>query len=259
MARNAAENRYRHIVELVRQRGYVSNEELAKGFGVTVQTVRRDVNRLSERGEVCRHHGGAGLASSIENIDYSQRLTISSRQKAAIAKLTAAHIPNHSSLFINIGTTTEMLAQALVAHQGLRVITNDLNVALTLSRNTSFTVMVTGGTVRNRDGGIVGQSACEMIGRFSVDYGIIGISGIDETGALLDFDDEEVRAARAIMDNSRHTYLLADYTKFSRHPMVRLGSLTEITALFTDRSPPPAICDLLSARGVGLHIAPTTA
>jgi DeoR family glycerol-3-phosphate regulon repressor len=255
MASNSADARHRLIIEWVRQRGYVSNDELARKFGVTVQTVRRDVNFLSARGEICRHHGGAGLASSIENIDYSQRRTISAKEKVAIARLTASHIPNHSSLFINIGTTTEMLAQALLMHQGLRVITNNLNVALTLSRNNSFTVMVTGGTVRNRDGGIVGQSACEMISEFSVDYGIIGISGINESGALLDFDYDEVRAARAIMDNSRQTFLLADHTKFSRHPMVRLGSLSEISALFTDRAPPAAAAELMATHGVGLHIA----
>src|SRR6202021_212736 len=146
---------------------------------------RRDVNKLADEGEISRHHGGAGLASSIQNIDYAERQGLSTPEKEAIAKLTAAHIPNHSSLFINIGTTTEALARALTAHEDLRIITNDLNIALTLSRNTSFTVMVTGGTVRNRDGGIVGQSTCDMIGEFRVDYGLIGTSGIDEKGIFV--------------------------------------------------------------------------
>jgi DeoR family glycerol-3-phosphate regulon repressor len=143
LSRASAEERHRHIVAVVRERGYVTNEELAKTFGVTVQTVRRDVNKLADDGEIRRHHGGAGLASSIQNIDYVERQGLSTPEKEAIAKLTAAHIPNHSSLFINIGTTTEALARALASHQDLRVITNDLNIALTLSRNTSFTVKVT--------------------------------------------------------------------------------------------------------------------
>jgi DeoR family transcriptional regulator, glycerol-3-phosphate regulon repressor len=254
LSRASAEERHRHIVAVVRERGYVTNEELAKTFGVTVQTVRRDVNKLADDGEIRRHHGGAGLVSSIQNIDYVERQGLSTPEKEAIAKVAAAHIPNHSSLFINIGTTTEALARALTGHEDLRVITNDLNVALTLSRNASFTVMVTGGTVRNRDGGIVGQSTCDMIGEFRVDYGIIGISGIDEQGTLLDFDYEEVRAARAIISNSRQTFLLADHTKFARHPMVRMGSLTEVSALFTDRPPRPAILQLLVASGVSLHV-----
>ena len=255
MSRTEAEDRHRTIVEIVQQRGYVSNEELARTFGVTAQTVRRDLTKLGGEGAICRHHGGASLASSTQNIDYSERQELSTPEKRAIAELTARHIPNHSSLFINIGTTTEALARALLGHEDLRVITNNLNVAQIMTRNRSFTVMVTGGTVRNRDGGIVGQSACEMIGEFRVDYGIIGISGIDEHGTLLDFDYDEVRAARAIIKNSRATYLLADHTKFARHPMVRLGTLGEVTALFTDTLPPPALRERLNAGGVTLHVA----
>ena len=73
VSRTSADDRHRHIVSIVRERGYVTNEELAKTFGVTVQTVRRDVNKLADDGEIRRHHGGAGLASSIQNIDYVER------------------------------------------------------------------------------------------------------------------------------------------------------------------------------------------
>ena len=204
MSRTEAEDRHRTIVEIVQQRGYVSNEELARTFGVTAQTVRRDLTKLGGEGAICRHHGGASLASSTQNIDYSERQELSTPEKRAIAELAARHIPNDSSLFINIGTTTEALARALLGHEDLRIITNNLNVAQIMTRNRSFTVMVTGGTVRNRDGGIIGQSACDMIGEFRVDYGIIGISGIDEQGTLLDFDYDEVRAARAIISEFSH-------------------------------------------------------
>jgi DeoR family glycerol-3-phosphate regulon repressor len=258
MSRIRAEERHRQIIGMVQQRGYVSNEEFARTFGVTAQTVRRDLTRLGEEGEICRHHGGASLASSTQNIDYSERQELSTPEKRAIAELTARHIPNHSSLFINIGTTTEALARALLGHEDLRVITNNLNVAQIMARNRSFTVMVTGGTVRNRDGGIVGQAACDMIGEFRVDYGIIGISGIDEQGTLLDFDYDEVRAARAIIRNSRTTYLLADHSKFTRHPMVRMGTLSEVSALFTDSAPPAPIRERLAAGGVIVHVAQAT-
>jgi DeoR family transcriptional regulator, glycerol-3-phosphate regulon repressor len=255
MAHSKVDDRYRQILTVVQQRGYVTNEELAKNFGVTVQTVRRDVNKLSDDGLLSRHHGGAGVASSVENIAYHERRSLSTPEKEAIAKLAAAHIPNHSSLFINIGTTTEALARALMSHEDLRVITNNLNVAATLSSKTDFTIMVTGGTVRNRDGGIVGQSACDMIAEFRVDFGIIGISGIDEEGTLLDFDYDEIRAARAIIRHSRSTFLLADHTKFSRHPMVKLGSLVEVSAVFTDRSPSTAVREIMQRADVALHVA----
>jgi len=246
--------RHAAIESMVRQRGFVTIENLASQFRVTVQTIRRDLAQLSDAGRVSRFHGGAGLPSSVENIDYSTRKVLNLAEKNHIAQLVAQHIPNQSSLLINIGTTNEAVARALVHHQELRVITNSLNVAQLLARETDFKVIVTGGTVRNRDGGLVGQSACDMIDEFRVDIGVIGISGIDADGTLLDYDYDEVRAAQAIIRNARKVFLVADHTKFTRRPLVRLGSLSQISALFTDNAPPKAIRKLLTANGVSLHI-----
>jgi DeoR family glycerol-3-phosphate regulon repressor len=255
MSGSKVETRHQHILSLIHQRGYASNDDLARQLGVTVQTIRRDVNLLAEEGLVTRHHGGAGLVSNVENIAYTERQVLNLPEKEAIAGIVAAEIPSRSSLFINIGTTTEAVARALVRHEDLRVITNNLNVAALLARETHFQVVVTGGTVRSHDGGITGQSVCDMLGEFRADYGIIGISGIDEDGSMLDFDYDEVRAARAIMRNSRQVYLVATHTKFGRRPLVRLGHLSEISALFTDREPPPGIRRVLVEHGVRLHIA----
>jgi DeoR family glycerol-3-phosphate regulon repressor len=116
-------------------------------------------------------------------------------------------------------------------------------------------VIVAGGLVRHRDQGIIGEATIDFISQFKVDYGIIGISGIDTDGTLLDFDYREVRAARAIMDNSRRVYLAADYSKFHRNPVVRQGNLSQLDALFTDRRPPESITRLLTQHDVALHIA----
>jgi DeoR family glycerol-3-phosphate regulon repressor len=248
LARHAA------IESLVLQRGFVTIENLASQFHVTVQTIRRDLAQLTQAGRVSRFHGGAGLPSSVENIDYTTRKVLNLSEKNHIAQLVAEHIPNHSSLLINIGTTNEAVARALLRHEDLRVITNSLNVAQLLIRETDFKVIVTGGTVRNRDGGLVGQSACDIIDQFRVDIGVIGISGIDADGTLLDYDYDEVRAAQAIVRNARKVFLVADYTKFARRPLVRLGSLAQISAMFTDKAPPKPIRKLLTANGVSLHV-----
>ena len=200
-----ADDRHAQIVALVRQRGFVTNEDLSQRFGVTVQTIRRDLIVLADAGQVSRFHGGAGLPSSVENIDYAARKVLNLNEKRRIAKLVAQHIPSHSSLFINIGTTTEAVARALLNHEDLRFITNNLNVALLLAGNPRFNVVIAGGTVRNRDGGVVGQSANDMIAQFRVDYAVIGISGIDEDGTLLDYDYDEVRAAQTIVHNARQS------------------------------------------------------
>lgn len=250
--------RQEKIIELVRNKGFVSIEALARQFRLTPQTLRRDINFLADKGLVQRYHGGAGLGTSVENVAYSDRQILFLKEKQRIASLVARHIPNKASLFINIGTTTEEVAKALGNHTHMRVITNNLNAAAILAGNEGFEVIVAGGLVRPRDGGIVGPLTIDFIQQFRVDYGIIGISGIDMDGTLLDFDYREVRAARAIIDNSRKVFLVADHTKFGRNAMVRLGSIAEIDALFTDRPPVDALAEVLGAADVQLHVAAKT-
>lgn len=243
------------IVELVRQHGYMSIEQLTDHFAVTPQTIRRDLNTLANEGRARRVHGGVGIESSTVNTAYSTRKALHLEEKERIAHCLAQHIPNHASLFINIGTSNEVIAQALLEHQGLEIITNNLNVAAILQHKEDFNVIIAGGQVRSRDGGIIGEATIDFINQFKVDYGIIGISGVDEDGSLLEFDYQEARVAQAIIANSRRVYLAADYSKFHRNPVVRQGNLSQLDALFTDRKPPEAIRQLLSQYEVTLHIA----
>lgn len=248
-------DRHAQIKQIVQAKGFVTIEQLAREFGVTPQTIRRDINALSKAGEIQRFHGGAGMSSSTENVAYNERKIICFQEKRKIAQMVAEQIPNNASLFINIGTTTEAIAQALVHHKRLRVITNNLNVATILSSNENFEVIVAGGLVRHRDGGLIGEATIDFIQQFKVDYGIIGISGIDLDGTLLDFDYREVRAARAIIDNSRKVFLAADHTKFGRNAMVRLGNISEIGSLFTDQQPPSSLVEVMTSAEVRLFVA----
>lgn len=247
--------RHKQIVDMVREQGFTGINIMADQFHVTPQTIRRDINILARQGLVQRHHGGAGPIYSTENVDYTDRKVLCLREKQIIAQLVAQHIPSRSSLFINMGTTNEEVAKALAQHDRLRVITNNLNVAKTLSGNNGMEVIVTGGLVRHKDGGIVGEAAIDFIRQFKVDYGIIGISGVDMDGTLLDFDYREVTAARSIMDNSRKVFLVTDHTKFGRNAMVRLGNISEVDAMFTNQQPPAELVEVMKHNEVGLHVA----
>ncbi|GHC25671.1 DeoR/GlpR family transcriptional regulator [Aidingimonas halophila] len=249
------QERQESIVDLVRRQGYASIEQLTAHFIVTPQTIRRDLNALANEGLIRRVHGGAGLESSTVNTSYHTRKTLNLEAKQRIAALLASKIPNDSSLFINIGTSNEVVAEALRHHRGLEVITNNLNVAAILQHNEDFNVIIAGGQVRSRDGGIIGEATIDFINQFKVDYGIIGISGIDEDGSLLEFDYQEVRVAQAIIENSRQVFLAADHSKFHRNPVVRQGNVAQLNALFTDRQPPDSLIRLLETHDVALHIA----
>lgn len=250
-----ASPRHRQILSLVQERGYIANETLAQMLGVAVQTIRRDVTFLADQGHLARHHGGASAVNSFENIAYTERQVLNLPAKEAIGRCAATLVPDRSTLFINIGTTTESFARALKDHRDLRVITNNLHVAMTLSRRDDVKTIITGGSVRPQDGGIVGTSTLDSIDTFRADIGVIGISGIDADGTLLDFDLDEVTCARAIIRNSRRIILLADHTKFGRQPIGRVGHLSDIDDFVTDREPSPAMRDLMIAANVTLHIA----
>lgn len=251
----ARNQRWEEILDLVQRHGFVSIEALAQRLSVTPQTIRRDINQLCDDALLQRYHGGAGLPSSVENLAYRTRQVLCREEKTRIAQAVAAEIPDQASLFINIGTTTEEVAKALMAHNGLKVVTNNLNVASIMSGKDDFEVIVAGGVVRSRDRGIVGEATIDLVRQFKVDFGIIGISGIDGEGELLDFDYREVRVARAIMEHSRRVCLVTDHTKFGRTAMVRLGNVVELDALYTDRPPPEPLAAKLAAAGVSLHIA----
>lgn len=142
--RTAPEGRLSEIVGLVERHGFVSIEAMARQFNVTVQTIRRDLKILAAEGRVSRYRGGAGLPSSIDNMEYERRRLVHIEAKRRIAGCVAADVPDHASLFLNIGTTTEQVAHALLDHRDLRVITNNLNVARIFSENTCFRIVITG-------------------------------------------------------------------------------------------------------------------
>jgi DeoR family glycerol-3-phosphate regulon repressor len=244
------------LLDAVRLQGSATVEQLAEKLGVTLQTVRRDVQRLDEAGLLARFHGGVRtLQSTVKNLAHQQRESLNARGKARIARAIAKEVPNGCSLILNIGTTTEAVAHALLHHKGIRVITNNLNVAAILCSNTDCEVIVTGGVVRAQDRGIVGEAAVDFIRQFKVDLAVIGISGIEPDGTLRDFDYREVKVAQTIIAQSREVWLAADHSKFNRPAMVELATLAQIDRLFTDVTPPEPFPGLLKEAEVMCDIA----
>lgn len=244
--------RQNEILQLARQKGHVDVELLSEHFDVSPQTIRKDLNVLCDTNILQRTHGGAMLPSATQNLAYQARQNMATGAKKAIGQAVAKRIPNGASVILNIGTTTEQVAHALRDHQGLMIITNNLNVANILAGNPQIELIVTAGTVRASDRGIVGASTTEMLRQFKVDHAIIGVSALDQEGSLLDYDYHEVDAARAIIDNARETILVADHEKFNRKAPVKIANISEVTTFITDQSPPESINELCKAASVDI-------
>jgi len=125
----AQRRRQELIMELIQQNGFVSTEQLVDHFRVTPQTIRRDLNELAGQHRLRRHHGGAGSDSSTVNTAYKAGKIMALEAKEKIARALVDMIPDNSSMFINIGTTTETIAKALLERNNLQVVTNNLHVA----------------------------------------------------------------------------------------------------------------------------------
>jgi DeoR family glycerol-3-phosphate regulon repressor len=242
--------RQNEIIALLRENGRVAVEDLVTLFEVSPQTIRRDLNEMSEARLITRVHGGAIVASGVQNLAYDARKLVARPHKRLIGEAAARLIADNSSLFINIGTTTEEVARALAPRAELLVITNNLHVATELHRNRSINVIITGGSIRSSDGGITGATAVDLVRQFRVDTAVIGISAIDEEGTLLDFDIREVHVSRAIIGNARRVILVTDSSKFFRSAPARIATLADIDILVTDRLPSPAVAELCRAHDV---------
>ncbi len=247
--------RHEEILRLARESGRVTVDGLSETLKVTAQTIRRDLNELCDKGHLSRVHGGAILPLGIYNLGYEERRALSYPEKRGIAKAIATQIPDGASLFLNIGTTTEEVARALLGHRNLLVLTNNLNVANILSANPNSEVLVAGGILRRSDGGIIGDIAVDFVNQFHVDFAVISCAAISPDGVMLDYDYREVRVSKAILANARRSVLVADHAKFTRHAPVRIESISELDQFITDRQPSEKISSLCLQHNVNLQIA----
>lgn len=228
------------IINIARREGKVTVDGLVAYFGVTPQTIRRDLTDLADSGQLERVHGGAILPSGTMNIGYSERRELNQSTKVDIARICARQIPNNCSLFLNIGTTTEAVAAELLHHQGLLVVTNNMNIANILSVSSEIEVVVTGGQLRRSDGGLIGDLTKATIKQFRFDYGVIGCSALHQDGDILDYDIREVGVSKAIIEQSSSVFLVSDSSKFERKAPARIASISEVDVFVTDKGLPPS-------------------
>ena len=237
--------RQAEIAESLREDGFLTVDALSEKYRVTTQTIRRDLNALCEFGLARRRHGGIAKPVGAGNLAYRSRQILSRGAKQSIAKEVARQIPDGASVAFSIGTTPESVAAALLQHKGLRIFTNNLNIAMLACTNPTFEVNVAGGRVRNSDGDVLGAGMEAFLSSYIFDFGVYGVGGVGEHGTLLDFSEEEVRARQLIHENSRTTMLVLDHSKFGRTAHVRGGEITQASNIFCDARPPTSIERLL--------------
>jgi DeoR family glycerol-3-phosphate regulon repressor len=235
MVRPLAVRRHNEIVQRLRAAGSVAVGELADIFGVSHETIRRDLKLLAESGHLDVVHGGAARRGMMEP-SIAQRGEENAEGKAAIAREAARLVSDASSLLIDSGTTTGALCYELVGRPGLTVFTNSLNHALTLCRVSGNRVVLLGGEIDSNDEATFGTGALSGIESVRADLAFIGVSGFAEDGGMTDYT---VAAAetRGKMILAGRAFLLADHVKFTRRTPFRTPHMDRVAGVIVDRPP----------------------
>ena len=219
--------RYILLEERINQQGFASLSELAALCGVSEQTVRRDLEKLSEEGRIVRLRGGGG-------------------------KLLPSIIPNQATLFIGGGTTLESAAQYLTHREGLFVLTANLHVALAMQQCKNSTILVPHGKLQMGTRSLLGDTIRECVSRYRMDFCLISTAAVSPSGNFFEFDNDIAATIAAMRQYARHTILAADHSKFLKNGVVKVGNLSEIDTLVTDVRPSPQICNIPDPANVRL-------
>lgn len=238
-----AEERRRAIVEQVNQAGNVRIADLVDTYRVSEQTIRKDLEELQRQHLLKRTHGGA-IDVAFRSEQPPQERTLHHRtEKRAIARAAARLVSAGQSIFLDNGTTLEMVAEEITA-SNLNVLTNAIGIARTLTDRPGVRHTLVGGQLRAVSGTLVGPVAIDTLGRFSVDVAIIGAGGLTEEGfSVADIGEAQVKVTA--IEHARSAILALDSSKFGHRDFAPVGELDLITSLVTEKVTPQvqAWCD----------------
>jgi DeoR family fructose operon transcriptional repressor len=251
-SRGRAVDRRRRIASLLRERGSVRASELSDLFGVTDETIRRDLTHLAETGILRRLHGGAVAEPTRAETNFARRLREHESEKLGIAKAAAQLVSDGSTIIIDSGTTTVHFARALTEKRDLVVITNAVTNAVELMDYPNITLVLTGGLVRPTTFGAVGDMAVSNLGELRVDVTFLAISGVSLEGGLTYPSFEEAAVKRAMIAAASEVVLLADQSKFGRDSLVRVAPLDVLGKIVTSPGVEPSLLE--HARELGIEV-----
>lgn len=253
MVRPLAVRRHNEIVQRLRASGSVSVGELAGVFGVSHETIRRDLKLLADLGHLEVVHGGAARRGMMEPT-LAERVGENAEGKAAIARHAARMVPDAASVLIDSGTTTAALAFELIGRPGLTIFTNSLNHAVTLCRVEGNRVIMLGGEVDGNDEATFGTSTMTGIDTVRADIAFIGTGGFAEDGGMTDYSITAAET-RGRMIQAGRAYLLADQTKFNRRTPFRVPNIEKAAGIIVDRMPDRSLSTAWANLGLEIIVA----
>jgi DeoR family fructose operon transcriptional repressor len=249
-------DRQHAIYMLALRQGSVDVGDLAQRYGVTTETIRRDLSELQSRQLLRRVHGGA---IPVERINHEPlveaRDMVNAEEKLRIATVAVGEVPERGSVIIDSGSTGQRLAEVFPVERDVHVVTNSLITALTLSRRGIRDLTVLGGAVRTKRHAMVDEVTRSELQHMAIDVLFMSCDGLSFQHGLTTPYREEHTIKRAMMERARRVVALVDSSKFGNVQMFGFASFDEIDVLITDTGVDPEFVDLLGSHDITVHRA----
>ncbi len=251
------DERANQILRLLLSHGKTSVEELTTIVSASPASVRRDLVRLEERGLVHRTHGGAMLADQAVyepfrfDASFETREDRFAKEKRRIAAAAAEMIVEGETIGFSAGTTTAQIAHLLKHRKRLNVVTNAVNISMELSSNSTVNTILTGGSLKWPGAfTLVGPTAVESLGAFSMHRVFIGVCGIDSVHGASIIEPEEAAVVREMVRRARQVVVVADSSKAGQYSPAIICSANAIDLLITDSGISPEVLESFSQHGL---------
>lgn len=230
----SALSRRGQLLEILREQEQVTVKEMARKFGVSEMTIRRDLHGMEEQGLVTVHYGGASLRNTHPGFpSFSARQEKLYQNKFKIAKAAASLIKEGDVIFLDTSTTILLMLRYLPDIH-LTIITNSFPVAQELCNNTHICLYLTSGMYQEQYGGPLDYSTAEYVSRFHYDKAFFGASAVDASFGASATREIESAVKRCVWTNASESYLLADHTKFGKKNLIRYNEVRDYRLILTD-------------------------
>ena len=244
------EQRRAQIMERIHSKGSVRVSELSKHYGISEVTVRSDLEYLESQGQLNRVHGGAvGTGKMYANMDLSERYMTNASYKKGIARIAADLIEDDDTLMMNAGTTLAYVLHAAMGKKNVRVVTNSLQNAMELASHPGFKVILLGGDLDAKYQFTYGIDTITQLEQYHANKCIISVDGIHKDDGMTLYYANESAIVRKMLAFSDRVIVVADSTKLGKSTFSRVGDLSEIDILVTNKKDDSQEIDVLRELG----------
>ncbi len=228
--------RRQSLIELLRRHPGLRVPEIAATLDVSEGTVRNDLNALEAEGRLSRFHGGAVLTEqkNLSNTSFAERHRERAVEKEAIARVAAEMVQDGDSILLDASSTAYYLALALETRQRLRVVTNGLDVARLMAKNTSNTVILIGGILNPDGSSLTGLFSEQAIRELHVQKAFVSSSGFSVERGLTEVHLEEAQLKRKAIESAQQVIALLDSSKLGHEDLTPVVHPEQISYLYTD-------------------------